>query len=325
MNPKIFIGPMTKNVVDAIITFCNRTGHNIGLIPSRRQIEWNGGYVNNWTTNTFTQYVKRKTDNIILQRDHSGPGQGQAIDSGYTSLIDDCKYLDLIHIDPWKQYPNYADGLAWTADMIKVCNAINPKLKYEIATEESIRRFEVEDLNKLIIDLNIELGAQLFSKIKYLVIQSGTALKGNTQTGLYDKNRLIEMVSLAKKYNLLTKEHNGDYIPTSIIKEKFNLGLDAINIAPEFGLIETQTYLDHIEKDSELFNQYWKICYDSNKWVKWVNDAFDPIEQKEELIKICGHYVISYESFFDTMKNFTYINKEVQNRVTIKLNELYGY
>ena len=150
MNPKIFIGPMTKNVVDAIITFCNNTGHNIGLIPYRRQIEWNGGYVNNWTTNTFTQYVKRKTDNIILQRDHSGPGQGQAIDSGYTSLIDDCKYLDLIHIDPWKQYPNYADGLAWTADMIKVCNAINPKLKYEIATEESIRRFEVEDLNKLI-------------------------------------------------------------------------------------------------------------------------------------------------------------------------------
>ena len=58
MNPKIFIGPMTKNVVDAIITFCNKTGHNIGLIPSRRQIEWNGGYVNNWTTNTFTQYVK---------------------------------------------------------------------------------------------------------------------------------------------------------------------------------------------------------------------------------------------------------------------------
>ena len=25
----------------------------ITLIPSRRQIEWNGGYVNNWTTESF--------------------------------------------------------------------------------------------------------------------------------------------------------------------------------------------------------------------------------------------------------------------------------
>ena len=78
---------------------------------------------------------------------------------------------------------------------------------------------------------------KLYDKIKYLVIQSGTSLKGNTQTGDYDKDRLIKMVNVAKKYNLLSKEHNGDYIPVSVIKEKFELGLDAINIAPEFGLI----------------------------------------------------------------------------------------
>ena len=38
------------------------------------------------------------------------------------------------------------------------------------------------------------------------------------------------MVNLAKKYNFISKEHNGDYIPVSIIKEKFDLGLDSINI-----------------------------------------------------------------------------------------------
>jgi D-tagatose-1,6-bisphosphate aldolase subunit GatZ/KbaZ len=60
------------------------------------------------------------------------------------------------------------------------------------------------------------------------------------------------MITVAKKHNLISKEHNGDYIPVSIIKEKFDLGLDSINIAPEFGLIETQTYINEIG-NSDLF------------------------------------------------------------------------
>jgi len=50
MMPKYFIGPMSKNIVDSIIEFCNNTNNTIGLIPSRRQVENTSGYVNNWTT-----------------------------------------------------------------------------------------------------------------------------------------------------------------------------------------------------------------------------------------------------------------------------------
>ena len=57
------------------------------------------------------------------------------------------------------------------------------------------------------------------------------------------------MIKVCQKYNLMSKEHNGDYIPPSVIKEKFSLGLNAINIAPEFGEIETQVIL---EKDMLL-------------------------------------------------------------------------
>jgi hypothetical protein len=325
IKTEYFIGPMSKNVVDTIIDFCNETNNSIGLIPSRRQIEWDGGYVNNWKTSEFTRYVKSKTNKLILQRDHSGPGQGKNDDDGYDSLKQDCNYLDLIHIDPWKKYFNYVDGLEWTINMIKFCDNINPNLEYEIGTEEALRRFETKDLEQLIIDLQNKLGKILFSKIKYLVIQSGTSLKGNTQTGQYDKNRLVEMVNLAKKYNLLSKEHNGDYISISTIKEKFSLGLDAINIAPEFGLIETQTYLDNIKEDS-IFNEYWKICYESKKWVKWVNNDFDPLTQKEELIKICGHYILTDDNFIKNIKvHFHNIDEQIKNNIKNKLNELYGY
>ena len=38
---KYFIGPMSKNVVDAVIEF---NSPSIGFIPSRRQLDFIGGY-----------------------------------------------------------------------------------------------------------------------------------------------------------------------------------------------------------------------------------------------------------------------------------------
>lgn len=318
-NIKYFIGPMSKNVVDTIIEFCNKTKNEIALIPSRRQIEWNGGYVNNWTTDEFGIYSK----SIVLQRDHAGPNQGIIDDDGYESLKHDCKHFNLIHIDPWKKYYDFNLGLNETIRMIEFCYKLNPNIEYEVGTEESIRRFEVYELNELMQNLQKKLSTDVYKKIKYLVIQSGTSLKGNIQTGSYDSERLKDMIDVCKKFNVLSKEHNGDYIEVPIIKQKFSIGLDSINIAPEFGLIETQTYLDAI-KDDKIFDTFWKICFNSKKWVKWVNSDFNPYLNKLELIKICGHYVLSYPEFISEIKsNFLDIDDTIKNNILKKLNQLY--
>ena len=102
MAIKFFVGPVSKNVVDAVIDFYNETKQPIGFIPSRRQIDYNGGYVNNWNTISFTEYVETNAPGIVIQRDHGGPEQGSAPDNGYRSLYTDAKYLRIIHIDPWK-------------------------------------------------------------------------------------------------------------------------------------------------------------------------------------------------------------------------------
>ena len=325
MISKYYIGPMSKNIVDAIIEFCESTDNQIGLIPSRRQVENTGGYVNNWTTKEFSEYVKSKSQNIILKRDHAGPGQGLLDDDGYDSLKDDCMYLDLIHIDTWKKYPLLEDGLKETINMINYCHNLNPDVKYEVGTEEAIRRFGLKELDYFVSELQNRLRPEVFHQIKHLVIQSGTSLKGNTQTGEYNSTRLKEMVDIGKKYNLLTKEHNGDYIPVNIINEKFDLGLDAINIAPEFGLIETQTYLDHMGEGSDIFNQFYQLCYDSKRWVKWVSEDFDPIQNKTDLIKISGHYVLSNPEFDNIKLNYPDIDNIIKQNVINKLNSLYGY
>lgn len=324
MMPKYFIGPMSKNVVDTIIKFCEENKVTMGFIPSRRQIENTGGYVNNWTTSEFSEYVNKKTNRILLQRDHGGPGQGIQDDDGIESLKEDCKYLDYIHIDPWKQKDgNLMEGIITTKNLIQMCYNINPNIKFEIGTEQSIRPFKVNELEIMIEFFKNYLPEEVFNNIRYLVIQSGTSLKGNTQTGDYNSDRLIQMIELAKKYNLLTKEHNGDYIPISIIKEKFSLGLDAINIAPEFGLIETQTYLNTI-KDNDILEKFFLICYESKKWVKWVDKDFDPFTNKIELIKICGHYVLSNDNFLNSIKiHYPEIDKIICENIKNKLYELH--
>ena len=312
MYPKYYIGPMSKNIVDAIIEFCDETNNKIGLIPSRRQVEWDGGYVNNWTTKEFSKYSNK----LILKRDHAGPGQGYMDDNGFKSLEYDCKYLNMIHIDPWKKYPEYKEGLQWTMSMINFCYNHNPNIEFEIGTEEAIRRFEPKELNQLVKDLKEKLQDKVFQQIKYLVIQSGTSLKGNLNTGEYDKDRLLAMIKVAKSWELLSKEHNGDYIPINLIKEKMSLGLDAINIAPEFGLIETFSYINSgIDID-----KFWKICYDSKRWEKWVDSNFNPLTQKEELIKICGHYVLSHPEFLEIKPN---IDTQIKLKIKEKLNELF--
>ena len=98
MKPKIFIGPMSRNIVDASIEWCNETSNPLGLIPSRRQVEYNGGYVNSWTTKDFSKYIKSKTNKILLVRDHGGPNQGDSPDDGLNSLKED-QNSEYVNID----------------------------------------------------------------------------------------------------------------------------------------------------------------------------------------------------------------------------------
>ena len=304
-NTKIFVGPMSKNVVDAIIEVNNNSNMKIGFIPSRRQVEYNGGYVNNWTTKSFSEYVKLQNSSIILERDHGGPGQGYQMDNGSKSFKVDAEHFDIIHIDPWKKYQKYKDGLRETVSNINLCHLINSSCCYEIGTEESIRYFSIEEFRRMIADIKKLLSEEVFSKIKYAVIQSGVGLSLGEQKniGVFNSDKLKKMVKICKEYNLYSKEHNGDYLSLIEIKNRFKLGLDAINIAPEFGQLETEVYLDIIkELEKSVFDEFYKICYKSKRWEKWIESSFDPIQEKEKIIKISGHYVFANTDFIQ-LKN----------------------
>ena len=309
---KFYIGPMSKNVVDAVIEFTEETDNKIGFIPSRRQVEYNGGYVNNWTTEEFSKYVNGR---VLIERDHGGAGQGYIDDDGYKSFRYDSENFDIIHIDPWKAYPNFDDGLKETLATINYIHNMNPNTLFEVGTEEAIRKFNPNDLDKLLEELS---HFEFFDNIKYAVVQSGVGLDlgKRVNTGNFDLNRLKDFIRVCKRWGKLSKEHNGDYLTNEDIKVRFDVGLDSLNIAPEFGQLETLCYLEHMGEDIE---DYYKICYDSKRWEKWVDDDFVPEDNKEELIKICGHYVLSDKKFLEIKPN---IDDKIKLKIKNKLGDL---
>jgi hypothetical protein len=316
---------MSKNVIDTVIDFSLKNPNKeVTFIPSRRQIENNGGYVNNWKTCDFVKYVKEKNSKIIIERDHGGPSQGVSEDDGFESLTEDAKYMDIIHIDPWKKYNDINEGIEYTVKMINHCHNINPSLLYEVATEEAIRPLSLEDLEYIINQLKEKLTSEVFNKIKYLVIQCGTKLKEGINTGCFDQDKLKEMLNLAKKYNMTAKEHNGDWVDTDIIRQKELLGLTTVNIAPMLGEIESRVVLDYIKKNKEDYNTIYKLCIDSGKWKKWVTDDFDYINKKDEIILISGHYVFSTSEFTEIKQKYVGIDVEIQSKIYDKLLELDG-
>ena len=322
---KFCFGVISKNQVDCVINYANDYSKDVIFIPSRRQIEFNGGYVNNWTTKEFTEYVKNKNTNIKIQRDHGGPGQGLHDDDGYESLKEDCKYFDLIHIDPWKKYPKLQEGIQWTIDLINFCYNENPNIEYEIGTEEAIRPYNVDELEEILTSLKMNLTEDIFKKIKYCVVQCGNSLVDCKNNNLYDDKKLADMIRAVKKYGMITKEHNGDYMDIEYVHKKEQLGLEYINIAPEFGSIESAVILDHIKNNEEHFMKVYDLCIESGRWKKWVSEDFNFVNEKEKIILITCHYIYSNDTFMNIIHTYDNINDKIKRQILNKLLYWDGY
>lgn len=274
---------MSKNIVDTILQINQPL---FALLPSRRQIDYDGGYVNNWDTFSFLKYV-RDFSNIKIERDHGGIGQNES--DHIKSFLMDAECFDLIHIDPWKKFNNIKEGIEETVNNIKMIHKVAPNVKFEVGTEEAIREFSLYELNFFLKSLQESLTSEEFNSIEYVCIQSGVGLDtvNRKNIGTFSIDKLKTMTNLVSEYGLFSKEHNGDYLSENEIKIRFKEGLTSINIGPEIVQIETETYLNHMNE--KQIDEFYKICLDSKKWVKWVNKDFD-INNKTHVIMVAGHY-----------------------------------
>jgi len=283
--PKYFICPMSKNIVDAV---CEMDSNVFGFAVTRRQIDYDGGYVNGWNTKSFYEYVKSKNSKIIIERDHGGPLQGQIKDDGLTSYKEDLNYFDIIHLDPWKSTQSISEGLTLTTSTLLELWQINPNVKYEVLTEAAIMQFDYKDYNAILSNIRFFSG-NAFNSIEYIVVQSGVHidLVGRKNTNKFLAESVRNVVYVCKEYGKKVKEHNGDYLTKEEKDLRFDAGIDAINIGPELAQLETEIYLEHMT-DLEK-NKFYEVCVASNKWQRWATSEFD-LNNREMVIRVCGHY-----------------------------------
>lgn len=323
------VGPMSVNCVDAAIELANDHEVPVMLIASRRQIDseqFGGGYVNNWTTAEFADYVinSDKKGKILLARDHGGPWQNlrekeqnlslrRAMDSAKASYRADLEAgFQVLHIDPSVDIhgqPTVDEVLDRVFELYEYCWSQAQQLRreviFEIGTEEQSGSTNSQE------ELNYTLNAvQHFCKKNHLpqpsfvVIQAGTRVMEKRNVGSLDSPirvageipaeiQLPKMIEICNRYGIFMKEHNTDYLSNEALQWHPRLGIHAANVAPEFGVAETAALLTVLEGNglSMYAERFREIAYDSKKWEKWM--LKDTLATDVDRAVIAGHYVFA--------------------------------
>jgi len=331
------VGPMSINCVDATIEIANDYDVLLMLIASRRQIdsqEFGGGYVNNWSTDKFADYVIEhdKKGKIFLARDHGGPWQNpieieknlslrQAMDSAKASYAADIDAgFQILHIDPSVDIhgePSVDEVLDRIFELYEFCwnyaQKSDKKILFEIGTEE--QNGSTNSQEELDYTLNSMRRFCLRNKMDFpmfIVMQTGTRVMETRNVGSYDLKirvaneipaeiQIPKMVDLCKKHGIFMKVHNSDYLSDEGLKWYPRLGLHAANVAPEYGVAETKALISVLEKNklSNLAERFLQISYDSGKWKKWMFKDTQATDRDKSIIS--GHYIFSKPESIELM------------------------
>lgn len=326
------VGPMSRNCVDAAIELATEHAVPLLLIASRRQIdadEFGGGYVNNWTTARFAEYVidRDKSSRVLLARDHGGPWQNtkeknaqlslrRAMESAKASYRADLAAgFQILHIDPSVDIhgrPTIDDVLDRIFELYEFCWAEAQRLGrdviFEIGTEEQSGSTNTQD--ELVYTLDAMQHFCRKNKLpqpSFVVIQTGTRVMETRNVGSFDSPirvadelpaeiQVPKMIEICRRYGVFMKEHNTDYLSDEALQWHPRLGIHAANVAPEFGVAESRALVELLRSNglSALAERFLQLAFDSGKWDKWMLPDTGATDEDRALI--AGHYVFASDA-----------------------------
>lgn len=323
-------GPMSTNSINAIIELSDSYKIPIQLIASRRQIDSDfhgSGYVNNWSTSEFSDYVRQRAKHnlVFLSRDHSGPWQGyheveknyqldKAMESSKKSLEEDIDSgFKFLHLDPSIDIHNELNTDIILTRLFELYGHVYEYSKgldgiyIEIGTDlQSDKVSTLEETEYILDKIKKFTSKEISHKPSFYVIQNGTKVLEMENVGEYkDKiisdekfqNRISSLTKLINSYDLLTKAHNCDYLQLQTLNSLAEFGMNAVNIAPEYGVAETKEIV-RLCKEYNLQNEldsFLSMSYESGKWKKWLKPETN-IDNHQKAI-ISGHYIFSKKEF----------------------------
>ncbi|KKM95164.1 hypothetical protein LCGC14_1191050 [marine sediment metagenome] len=306
------IGPMSREVIEAVFKYSAINKKQLMLICSRNQIDYNHGYV--FLTPIYMSFLNRMLilypqSDVIICRDHCGPGFGSiddSIDSVMETIRTDIQCgFDLIHIDLCHLNVHHDEKIKITIDLIEFAKKINPHLLFEIGTDENTGNAET-DLDKIINDIHAIREA---CDPEFYVVQTGSLVKEMANVGSFNRVATNKMSQILHENHIKLKEHNADYLNVKRLKNRKGI-VDAVNIAPQLGVIQTQCVLMYAHMLGVDCIDFCRVVAKNKKWQKWL--CYDgSIKDPMLLTMIAGHYHYKTDEYQDVIT-------QLKERIDIK-------
>jgi len=291
---KLGVGAVSIFAIRNAYRVSHLTGKQLIIISSRSQIDYDGGYLG-ITTKNFVDLTKQYKElwprsEVLLARDHCGPNikfKDEDISKIRTSIEWDCSCnFDIIHID----FSRAKDLISTSCSLMRDALAINPHIRFEVGKEENDGNLDtMEDILET-IDVYKEFPLEFFA------LRTGSSLSNGKQVGSIRKEEILDSVNYLHGLNIRVKEHNADYSSIEEVMERTNL-VDTMNVAPEFGVIQTKKTIELCEKfgidDSEFLNK----AYETQAWKRWA-----PTSDILTKSVVSGHYVFNTKEYKDLIE-----------------------
>ena len=317
INSRLGVGPMSTEVIEAVFRYSHYHRKQLMMIASKNQIDYSGGYVNSWNTKQYCEFLnimnkKYTYNNVINCRDHCGPGfnGNMSMDDTYKTIESDIENnFDLIHIDLCHYQGTNKERLEESRNAIKHCLKLNKEMAIEIGTDENLgSKYSLNSVEEIENEVNF---FKNFFEPEYFVVQTGSLVKEINQVGSFNKDFIKESRKILNDNKIKLKEHNADYLSKSEIRERQDI-VDAMNIAPQLGVVQTSLVLHKCLIYGVPFNDYANTVHNGKKWEKWMynNDALN----KLLCVQIAGHYHFSsddYKKIIDQLNKYEDISESI--------------
>jgi len=318
IKSKLGLGPMSTEIIEATFEYSNEHRQPLMVIASPNQIDYKGGYVNNWTTREFMTFVetmrkKYPQSNVKICRDHCGPGfrEGTHLNDAYQTMQEDVESgFDLIHIDFSNLDGDLERKLEESAKAARFCMGLNPQIAFEIGTEEN-----TGVVDKSPEEIESEVNFFQFCKPEFYVVQTGSLIKEINQAGGFNRGYVDKVSKILRAKGTKLKEHNADYLSKQQIQERKGL-VDAMNIAPQLGAVQTLEVLNKCLMYGVDFTEFTEAVYEGGKWKKWLNT--NTPENRFLCSTIAGHYHFAsdeYKALIAELEKREDIRKSIKEKI----------
>jgi D-tagatose-1,6-bisphosphate aldolase subunit GatZ/KbaZ len=340
------VGPVSEAVLEAALAVSARRGFPPMFIASRNQVDsarFGGGYLLGGLDQAgFTALIRARQERVgyrgplYICRDHGGPWQrdeelksrlpvDRAMELARLSLEEDLRAgFNYLHIDPTKcPHPFTQEQLAdWTLELIGHCERVRgslglPPVDYEIGAEDIRGGITSEESFAAFLKrVTAGLARAGLPKPTCIVGQTGTLTRMDRNIGRFDRQQTARLAAAAARFGVGLKEHNGDYLSAASCRAHPELGVTGMNVAPEFGLVETDALLALAGLEEKLAREGWlleaklsglaaslrELTFVRAPWDKWLTPELKTRPraelEKDEAVRlrvtrVCGHYLFA--------------------------------